>query len=184
MVSLRLRRITEASFLNQANRSVTLCCDDLDPAASWRSPMPFALSCKCQYALSALVELATSYASGQPLQSRQLASRQNIPDRYLEQLLATLKRGGLVQSQRGVNGGYLLAREPMDISILEVVYCIDGKNHDPVQQSSTPTIECAVINDVWQEAQESMVSVLKRYSLKDLMEKRDIRQHASVMYYI
>ena len=71
--------------------------------------MSFALSCKCKYALSALVELAMAYASGEPLQSREIARRQNIPDRYLEQVLATLKRGGLVRSQRGVNGGYLLS---------------------------------------------------------------------------
>lgn len=150
--------------------------------------MTFALSCKCKYALSALVELATVYASGDPLQSREIARRQNIPDRYLEQVLATLKRGGLVRSQRGVNGGYLLALDPSTVSILNVVQCIDGTKSDrhPPTHDDSPeiTIECMVVYDIWLEAQDAMESILSRYSLKDLIEKRDIRQHASVMYYI
>lgn len=146
--------------------------------------MPFALSCKHEYALSALVELATVYASGQPMQSRQLARRQHIPDRYLEQLLASLKRGGLIRSQRGVNGGYLLAREPMRISVLEVIYCIDGREHNGSEHSLPPTIECSVVHEVWDEAQQSMEQVLDHYSLKDLVEKRDNRQQANQMYYI
>lgn len=147
--------------------------------------MPFTLSCKHEYALCALVELATAYASGQPLQSRQLAQRQQIPDRYLEQLLATLKRGGLVRSQRGVNGGYLLAHEPTSISVLDVIHCIDGKATDDFQESHLPsTAECSVIQEVWIEAQQAMAMILDKYSLKDLVEMRDVRQSASVMYYI
>lgn len=150
--------------------------------------MSFALSCKCKYALSALVELATVYASGEPLQSREIARRQNIPDRYLEQVLASLKRGGLVRSQRGVNGGYLLALEPSTVSILDIIHCIDGVKSDRPSPSndeqSDATIECMVVQEIWLEAQEAMESILRQYSLKDIMEKRDIRQHASVMYYI
>ncbi|NET09237.1 MAG: Rrf2 family transcriptional regulator [Merismopedia sp. SIO2A8] len=146
--------------------------------------MPFALSCKHEYALSALVELAAAYTSGQPIQSRQLAGRQHIPDRYLEQLLACLKRGGLVRSQRGVNGGYLLAREPMTISVLEVIHCIDGRDHSSSEHSLPPTVECSVVHEVWNEAQQSMEQVLNHYSLKDLVEKRDNRQQTNRMYYI
>ena len=150
--------------------------------------MSFALSCKCKYALSALVELATTYASGDPLQSREIARRQNIPDRYLEQVLATLKRGGLVRSQRGVNGGYLLALDPSTVSILDVVQCLDGDKSDrsipPHGEMSDTTVECLVVYEIWLEAQEAMKSSLRQYSLKDVMEKRDIRQNESVMYYI
>lgn len=150
--------------------------------------MSFALSCKCKYALSALVELATAYASGEPIQSREIARRQNIPDRYLEQVLATLKRGGLVRSQRGVNGGYLLALEPSTVSILDVVRCIDGRQSDrpntPKEETPEATIECIVVHEIWMEAQDAMESILQQYSLKDIMEKRDVRQHSGVMYYI
>lgn len=150
--------------------------------------MSFALSCKCKYALSALIELATVYVSGGPLQSREIARRQNIPDRYLEQVLATLKRGGLVHSQRGVNGGYLLALDPSTVSVLDVVQCVDGAKSDRAVSASEPcpdaTIESTVVLEIWVEAREAMELTLSQYSLKDMMEKRDIRQHAGVMYYI
>ncbi|MEM9213793.1 MAG: Rrf2 family transcriptional regulator [Cyanobacteria bacterium P01_F01_bin.150] len=150
--------------------------------------MSFALNCKCKYALSALVELATMYASGDPLQSREIARRQNIPDRYLEQVLATLKRGGLVRSQRGVNGGYLLSGEPSNISVLDVVQCVDGGQHNYAVISNgdgeNHTMESLVVYEVWGEAQKAMASTLSQYSLKDIVEKRDVRQHASTMYYI
>ncbi|NEQ96566.1 MAG: Rrf2 family transcriptional regulator [Cyanothece sp. SIO2G6] len=147
--------------------------------------MPFTLSCKHEYALCALIELATAYASGQPLQSRQLAQRQHIPDRYLEQLLATLKRGGLIRSQRGVNGGYLLAHEPASISVLDVICCIDGKTTDDFQEAQpSSTAECTVIQEVWVEARQTIEVILAKYSLKDLAEMRDVRQNTNVMYYI
>ena len=148
--------------------------------------MSFALSCKCKYALSALVELAAMYVSNDPLQSREIARRQNIPDRYLEQVLTTLKRGGLVRSQRGVNGGWLLAQEPSTISVLDVIQCVDGTPNDHSatngDNATDATVEHRVISQVWLEAQTAMESTLQQYSLKDIIEKRDIRQNA--MYYI
>jgi Rrf2 family protein len=84
------------------------------------------LSCKSEYAILALLEMASDYQSGEPQQIRQIAAKQNIPDRYLEQLLATLRRGGIVKSQRGSKGGYLLAREPWKITIFEVLGCLEG----------------------------------------------------------
>ena len=79
------------------------------------------LSCKSEYALLALIELAVHHSKGEPLQIRQIAAQQGIPDRYLEQLLATLRRGGTgaiaTRSQRGLLPGsgaleYHLARSP------------------------------------------------------------------------
>ena len=133
------------------------------------------------------------YASGDPLQSREIARRQHIPDRYLEQLLATLKRGGLIRSQRGVNGGYLLALEPRQVSVLDVVQCVDGAQGNEATGNSNgngngdgldATVECLVVHEVWGEAQTAMEATLSQYSLKDIMEKRDVRQQANVMYYI
>ncbi|HEY9826719.1 MAG TPA: Rrf2 family transcriptional regulator, partial [Stenomitos sp.] len=84
------------------------------------------LSSKSEYALLALMALADRFQGNDPLQIRQIAARQDIPDRYLEQLLATLRRSGLVRSQRGAKGGYMLAREPWQITVLEVIRCIEG----------------------------------------------------------
>ena len=84
------------------------------------------LSCKSEYAILALLEMATHYENGEPMQIRQIATQQKIPDRYLEQLLATLRRGGIVKSQRGSKGGYLLAREPRKISVFDILECLEG----------------------------------------------------------
>nr|WP_199296174.1 MULTISPECIES: Rrf2 family transcriptional regulator [unclassified Trichocoleus] len=143
------------------------------------------LSCKSEYALLALLELAAHYGSSEPLQIRQIAAQQNIPDRYLEQLLATLRRCGLVRSQRGAKGGYLLAREPWKITLLEALNCIEGLDTQPMENgSTTKTVESSVIWDIWQESRQAADAVLHGYTLQDLAERRDSRQQLDIMYYI
>lgn len=143
------------------------------------------LSCKSEYALLALLELATNYQIGEPLQIRQIAAQQDIPDRYLEQLLATLRRGGVVKSQRGAKGGYILAREPWKITLLEVLGCLEGLDAAASSQDTTPkTVESAVVREIWQEACQAVNSVLQKYTLQDLCEQRTARQQMDFMYYI
>lgn len=142
------------------------------------------LSCKSEYALLALLELSAHYASGDPMQIRQIATQQNIPDRYLEQLLATLRRAGLVRSQRGARGGYLLARDPWKITLYDVVSCIEGFDVQADPDKTPDTTEGLVINDVWQEVQQAAEAVLQKYTLQDLLERRDTRKQVDFMYYI
>jgi Rrf2 family protein len=143
------------------------------------------LSCKSEYALLALLELAAHYSSGEPLQIRQIAAEQNIPDRYLEQLLAVLRRANLVRSQRGARGGYLLAREPWKITLLEVVNCIEGiDTHDAELTREPKSVEGMVIREVWHEAGQAAYAVLQKYTLQDIAEKRDSRRQLDFMYYI
>lgn len=143
------------------------------------------LSCKSEYALLALLELAISYNEGEPLQIRQIAAKQNIPDRYLEQLLATLRRCGLVRSQRGAKGGYVLGREPWKITLLEVVYCLEGLDLQPYKlDAKAKTAEGAVLAEIWQEGIEAAHAVLQKYTLQDLREKRDSKRQLDIMYYI
>lgn len=143
------------------------------------------LSSKSEYALLALVELAAHYNSGEPLQIRQIAAEQNIPDRYLEQLLATLRRYGLVRSQRGAKGGYILAREPWKITLLEVVNCIEGTDSKTLDAPKEPkSVEGMVIWEVWQEAGQAAEAILHKYTLQDLTDKREARRQLDIMYYI
>ncbi|GAB4305443.1 MAG: Rrf2 family transcriptional regulator [Oscillatoriaceae cyanobacterium] len=143
------------------------------------------LSCKSEYALLALIELAVKYDAGEPLQIREIAANQNIPDRYLEQLLATLRRGGLLRSQRGAKGGYLLARDPWKITLLEVVSCIEGWDSGALTEKSNPkTVETAVVWEVWQEARQASESVWQKYTLQDLCERRNAKRQLDIMYYI
>lgn len=143
------------------------------------------LSCKSEYALLALLELATHYQTGEPLQIRQIAAQQNIPDRYLEQLLANLRRGGLVKSQRGAKGGYLLAREPWKITLLEVLGCVEGLDAQPREDEANPkTVESTVVQEIWQEARQAANLVLQKYTLQDLCDQRSARRQLDLMYYI
>ena len=141
------------------------------------------LSCKTEYALLALLELTSRYYQGEPLQIRQIAAQQNIPERYLEQLLATLRRGGLVQSQRGAKGGYLLAREPSLITLLDVVSCLEGSDAKAVKIDSAATVDRDVVKEVWQEVYESAIKVLQHYTLQDLSDQKNSRTPID-MYYI
>ncbi|MBW4630531.1 MAG: Rrf2 family transcriptional regulator [Iphinoe sp. HA4291-MV1] len=143
------------------------------------------LSCKSEYAILALLELAIHYQSGEPLQIRQIAAQQNIPDRYLEQLLATLRRGGIVKSQRGSRGGYLLAREPWKITLFEILNCLEGLDVRTCEEDINPkTVDGAVVEDIWQEARLAANTVLQKYTLAELCEKRDSRRQLDIMYYI
>ncbi|MBN3868914.1 Rrf2 family transcriptional regulator [Nostoc sp. JL33] len=143
------------------------------------------LSCKSEYAILALLEMAAHYESGEPLQIRQIAAQQNIPDRYLEQLLATLRRGGIVKSQRGSKGGYLLTRSPRKIILFEILECLEGLEARAGEENvNSKTVDSSVIEEIWQEASRAANSVLQKYTLQELCEKRDSRRQLDIMYYI
>jgi len=143
------------------------------------------LSCKCEYAILALLEIAAHYESGEPLQIREIATQQNIPDRYLEQLLATLRRGGIVKSQRGSKGGYLLTRDPRKIILFEILECLEGLEVTGCEEGLNPKkVDSSVIEEIWQEASRAANSVLQKYTLQDLCEKIDSRRELDIMYYI
>jgi Rrf2 family protein len=143
------------------------------------------LSCKTEYALLALLELASQYQQGEPLQIRQIADKQLIPDRYLEQLLATMRRGGLIKSLRGAKGGYLLAREPWKIDLFEIVKCLEGAERQAASGDTVPkTVESAVVMEVWREVDAGVDEVLQRYTLQDLCDRKEARRQLDIMYYI
>jgi Rrf2 family protein len=82
------------------------------------------LSARVDYALRAMAELA---AAGEPRTVEQLSAAQRLPNKYLESILGELRRGGLLRSQRGPDGGYRLAREASAISIADVIRALDGE---------------------------------------------------------
>jgi Rrf2 family transcriptional regulator, cysteine metabolism repressor len=83
------------------------------------------LSTKCEYAILAVLDLAI-VGSAQPVRIADIATRQSIPQKFLEGILAELKRAGILESRRGAEGGYLLAREAELIQVGEVVRAIEG----------------------------------------------------------
>lgn len=140
---------------------------------------------KSEYALLAMLELASHYREGNPLQIRYIAAQQHIPDRYLEQLLAELRRGGLIQSERGAKGGYRLARSPKAITVMHVVTCIEGIDTQATHsRSGAETSDRAAIFEVWNEVRQAAFATLQGYTLQDLLDKAVSRRQLNSMYYI
>ncbi len=78
------------------------------------------------YGLRAVLDLA-QHATGSPVQSKEIAARQGIPEQFLEQLLSALRRGGLVRSLRGASGGYMLAKPPAQTTVGDVLRTLSGE---------------------------------------------------------
>jgi Rrf2 family protein len=127
------------------------------------------ITSKSPYALAALVELHRHGDRG-PVPIGELARRREIPVQFLEQLFATLRRAGVLRSQRGVKGGYLFARPPQEITVLELVELLDG----PVGQEST---------GVFAEAAQAARAVLEAWTVASIAED-EARSAGAPMYHI
>lgn len=141
-----------------------------------------ALSAKVEYALMALMELTGHPDPKNPLTINEISVRHPIPGRYLEQIFTLLRRGGIVQSQRGARGGYLLAKEPWKITVLEVINLIEGGKKKPLKQ--VLSVEQDLIYEIWQQAGAEFQAALSQYTLQDLCQRRDLRKQNNPMYYI
>ena len=142
-----------------------------------------AFSAKTEYGLVSLLELAAIHPQGGVLQVAEIASRQGIPDRYLEQMLTSLRRGRILLSIRGPRGGYQLARPPAEIRISEVVACLEGEVVSRTG-ASRQSPEFAVIGGLQERLEQARQAILAGTSLQDLLEERDQRLQSQVMYFI
>ena len=131
-----------------------------------------AITSKSPYAVRALCELALCGASV-PIPIGELARRRDIPQQFLEGLFATLRRAGILQSQRGVKGGYLFARSPSDVTVLEVVELLEGEL----------AARDANEDEIWHEAIAAIRGVLAKTTIADLAE-REAQDKGQSMYYI
>jgi Rrf2 family cysteine metabolism transcriptional repressor len=119
---------------------------------------------KVNYGIAAMFELAKKHASGY-LQAQQIAEAQNIPKNYLIQLLITLKKAGFVDSIRGASGGYYLAKQPRQISILDVIEVLEG----PISFLGSNQ-ENGALTFFWKQIEESFKTLLN-VSLEDLVNR-------------
>ena len=135
------------------------------------------LSTRGRYGARAAFELAKHYGEG-PIMVRQIAKRQEISERYLEQILNSLRTAELVKSTRGARGGYELARQPADITIGEVVRNLEGP-FDIVpctSESECGRIAECITCDIWAEVKTAIENVLDNITLADLVEKDRLRK--------
>ncbi|HEX21743.1 MAG TPA: Rrf2 family transcriptional regulator [Actinobacteria bacterium] len=145
-------------------------------------------SLKAEYGLRALIELAIVNGRGL-IGAKEIAVRQGIPVRFLEQQVTALKKAGLVLSQRGAGGGCALAKDPDRISVLEVIETLDGPviNMDCLSSGdqSCSQDSCCVIQELWYKSQVELKEFLKNITIADLAQRhKDIQRSKSLMYYI
>ncbi len=122
-------------------------------------------SVKGEYALKALFDLALQRAT-EPVKIADIARRQKIPQKFLELILAGLKQGGFVQSRRGAEGGYLLAKSPDSITIGEVLRQVDGpKRSRGGRMAEDP------FTDMWKSVDEAVSAVIDRTTFAELVRR-------------
>jgi Rrf2 family cysteine metabolism transcriptional repressor len=134
------------------------------------------ITSKSRYAVLALAELARQGAvpGGQPVPIAELARRRDIPLQFLEQLFATMRRGGLLQSQRGVKGGYSFVQDPSDVTVLKVVQLLEGEFDAEAAAAGSA---------VWPKAVTALRDALSGTSIADVVQQEDQASGAQ-MYHI
>ena len=138
------------------------------------------LSTKGRYATRALLDLALHFGEG-PILVKDISRRQEVSDRYLEQILTPLKAAGLVRVVRGARGGFALARPPSEIRLIEIVQIMEGSTA-PVEcvdhaDSCSRSVSC-VTREVWTDLKSAIDGVLESVTLQSLVEKERQQQAA------
>lgn len=129
------------------------------------------ITTKSAYAVRALAELARRGSAPVPI--GEIAARREIPPQFLETLFVTLRRGGVLQSQRGVKGGYSLARPAEAITVLEVVELLEGEVGVGAEDAGQP----------WSEIAEAVRSALAGTTIMDVAQ-REAQEAGAAMYHI
>jgi Rrf2 family cysteine metabolism transcriptional repressor len=122
------------------------------------------ISVKGEYALQAIFDLC-SQPPGLPVKIADIARRQKIPQKFLELILASLKQGGFVESRRGAEGGYLLARPASQITVGEVYRFFEGGQNG---KSRTKRGSGSPFEELWNQVDEAVSSVVDRTTFSDL----------------
>ncbi|MBE0556008.1 MAG: Rrf2 family transcriptional regulator [Proteobacteria bacterium] len=129
------------------------------------------LSTKGRYGVRLMIDLAIRYGEG-PVMLREIAKREEISEKYLSNLVNPLKAMGLVEATRGVHGGYMLGKEPSEITMKEIVEALEGSLRlvDCVEKPATcDRVAFCVARDLWNEAAQVVGLVLGKYTLADMV---------------
>jgi Rrf2 family cysteine metabolism transcriptional repressor len=135
------------------------------------------ISVKGEYALQAIFDLS-SQRPGEPVKIADIARRQRIPQKFLELILSGLKQGGFVESRRGAEGGYLLARSPESISVGEVLRFVEGPQQRKGRQqrkAETP------FSGMWQEVDRAVSDVIDHRTFADISRSWAERENRFVL---
>lgn len=146
------------------------------------------VSNKCDYACKAVLDISMNGNSDTVVSVSDISRRQRIPLKYLEHILALLKKNNIVQSRRGQSGGYLLTRSPEDISLADIVLTIDGPVR-PIDCYGEDAEHCqdsasCPFQDIWKEIEQSQLAILRRISFSELAQKKQEKEKCGMMYHI
>ncbi len=136
------------------------------------------LSTRGRYGLRAVFDIAY-YSGGQPVQIKSIAERQEIPVRYLEQILNRLRRAGIVNTIRGPRGGYYLGKSPSEITVADVVKAAEGPlSLVRCRESRRKDQEChraptCVAKPIWDEASKRLTEYLASITIQDICSKAE-----------
>lgn len=141
---------------------------------------------KGDYALKTLLELSLNYNKG-VMSIQELAKKGDIPEKFLEQVLLALKKGGFVESKRGANGGYFLARPPESITVGEVIRFIEGPI-EPISCVGRDNYEeckdfkTCVFRDIWSQVYTAISLVVDTVTFAELARKSEAKKKETVDY--
>ena len=146
------------------------------------------ISTKGRYALAAVISMAQHYNNGEYIKVISISDRLGISKIYLEQVFSMLKRGGLVTSVKGAQGGYLLSRTPGAISVYDVLSAVEGSLFEATEDtvaSTAPEIEKAMRMAAFDTLDKSVKDTLTHVTLDDLMsEAEKHKKDNTQMFYI
>jgi len=134
------------------------------------------LSTRSRYGLLSIYELAKNQSDSEPLTIKTIAGRWDLSESYLEQLFSSLKKAGLVLSKRGAQGGYLLSRAPVDITIGEVILALEGSTSitDCVDSDACgDTCNCPS-RPIFTKLQQSINQALNSMTLQDMLDEPEM----------
>ncbi len=129
---------------------------------------------KGDYALKALFQLALNYGDGGVMSINEIARLGDMPVKFLEQILLSLKKGGFVKSRRGIKGGFVLARPPKEVTVGQVIRFIEGPI-EPIacvereQYKGCKDVGSCIFRDMWKDVKLAISSVVDTLSFEELM---------------
>jgi len=142
------------------------------------------LSTKGEYASRAMLELARRYREG-PVHSREISKAQEIPQRFLEQILLLLKRAGYLKSRKGQKGGYALAKPPGKITVAEVIRVMDGPLApidcvSVMAHETCPMERTCGLRWLWKDVRDAVATILEKTTFADLVSRSKPAQSGKV----
>ena len=140
------------------------------------------ISKKCQYALKAVFELA--WRNGEePVKTHDIAEAQRMSPRFTEIILNELKHGGFVESRRGNEGGYMLARDTRDLTVREIIEYIEGPISLAQNSDDTSSIGNEALKELWQEVNNAIGEVCDKRTFADLVEFEQAKRNKCALNY-